>query len=124
MLFFVVIPLLIILVLFFELIDVSIPYLPLSHFTPKIICYWRASRSSSLLNRWVDSLDLSTLIIKLVSHCLFDSIHIFSRPRLFLFSLSLNLFKFSFANVLDLFLNFVFVRGSVDVVSLETEVHD
>lgn len=124
MLFLVVVALLIVLVLFLELVDVGVPYFPLSDLSPEVICYWRASGSSSFLDGGVDGLNLSTLIIELVPHSLFDGIHIFSRPGLLLLRLSLDLFKFSFSDVLDFFLDFVLVGGSVDVVSLETQVHN
>jgi len=116
--------LLIVFVFFFKLLNIRIPYLPLSNLTPKIIGNWRASRSSSFFNGGIYGLNLSAFIIELVSHSLLDRFHIFSRSGLFLFSLPLNLLKFGFANVLNFLLHLVFVRWGTYIISLKTQMHD
>ena len=113
-----------ILTLFFKLLDIGVPDFPLSDFTSKIICYWRASCSSSCLNWRIDCLDLSIFIVEFIFHSLLNRFNIFSRSWLFLFGLTFHLFKFGFSYILNFLLNLVFIRRSVDVVSLLTKMYD
>lgn len=62
----------------FELFNVAVPDLPLCNLSSEIISDWGFSGSSSLLDIWINSLNLSSFVIELVSHGLFDSLHIFS----------------------------------------------
>lgn len=113
----------IIFVLFLKLFNIAIPNFPLSYLSSKIVSYRRASCSSSLFNRRVDSLDLSTFVIEFISHCLLNSFNIFAWTWLFLLSLSFDLLKFCFSNILDFFLNLVLIWWGMNVVSLKAEMH-
>lgn len=110
--------------LFFELINVAIPNIPLSYFTSEIICDWWASSSSSLLYVRIYGLNLTTFVVKFVSHCLLNSLYIFAWSRLFLLGLPSEFFKVSLSNILNFFLDFILVLTCMDVVTLETEMHD
>jgi hypothetical protein len=124
LLFLFVASFLIIFIFFFKLLDVGIPDLPLSYLSTQIISDGRASGSSSLLNGRTYSLCLSIFIVEFIFHSLFNSFNIFSWARFFLLSLPFDLFKFSFADILDFLLDFVFVWTSMDVVSFEGEMHN
>jgi len=116
--------LLIFLALLLELVNIRIPDLPLRYLSAKIISDGWTGSCSSLFYRRIYCLNFSALIIKLVSHCLFDSFHIFSWSRLLLFRLSFDLLKLGLANVLNLLLHFVIIRWSMNIVSLKTKVHN
>ena len=116
--------LLVIFVLFLKFLDVAIPHFPLSYLTSKVVGNRRTSCSSSFFNRRVNSLNLSTFVIEFISHCLLNSFNIFAWAWLFLLGLSFDLFKFGLANILDFFLNLVFIWWSMDIVSLKAEMND
>lgn len=123
-LFLIFVIFLVISVFFLELLDVTIPYVPLSDLSSQIISYWRTSSSSSLLDWSIDSLNLSVLVVELVLHCLLYSFNIFARTRLLLFSLPFYSFKFAFARIFNLFLNFVLIGACMDIVPFKTKMHN
>lgn len=116
--------LLVIFVLFLKFLNVAIPHFPLSYLSSKVVGNRRTSCSSSFFNRRVNSLNLSTFVIEFISHCLLNSFNIFAWAWLFLLGLSFDLFKFGLANILDFFLNFVFIWWSMNIVSLKAEMND
>ena len=79
---FLVVVLLILLLIFLLLplkfFNISVPDLPLSDFTSQIISNWRSGSGSLLFDIRVDSLDLTTFVIELVSHRLLDGLNIFA----------------------------------------------
>jgi hypothetical protein len=116
--------LLVIFVLFLKFLNIAIPHFPLSYLSSKVVGNRRTSCSSSFFNRRVNSLNLSTFVIEFISHCLLNSFNIFAWAWLFLLGLSFDLFKFGLANILDFFLNFVFIWWSMNIVSLKAEMND
>jgi hypothetical protein len=54
---------------------------------------------------------------------LLNSFNIFAWTWLFLLSLSFDLLKFCFSNILDFFLNLVLIWWGMNVVSLKAEMH-
>ena len=116
--------LLVIFVLFLKFLNIAIPHFPLSYLSSKVVGNRRTSCSSSFFNRRVNSLNLSTFVIEFISHCLLNSFNIFAWAWLFLLGLSFDLFKFGLANILNFFLNFVFIWWSMNIVSLKAEMND
>lgn len=115
---------LVVFVLLFELLDVGVPYLPLSNFSSEVVGNWRASRCSNLLYWRVNGLNLSALIVELVSHCLFNGLNILSRARFFLLRLPFDLLEFGLATVLDFFLNLILIGGGMDIISFQAKMHN
>jgi hypothetical protein len=124
LLFLLVPSFLLVFILFLKLFNVGIPNFPLSYLSSKIISNRRTCCSSSLLNWRIDCLYFSIFIVKLVFHCLLNGFHIFARPRFFLFSLSFNLLKFGFADILYFLLDFILVWASMNVISFKAKVHN
>lgn len=122
--FLLVAALLIILSFLLELFNIGIPDLPLGHFSSEVISDRWASGSSSFFDRRVNGLDLSALVIELIPHRLFDSLHILAGSRLFLFGLPLDLLKLGLPDILNLLLDLILIGRSMDVISLKAEMHD
>lgn len=118
-LFFLMMNFFLIFVLFLKLFNIWIPYLPLSNLSSQIINYRRVSCGSSLFYTGICCLNLSTLIIEFISHCLFNSLNIFSWAWFLLFSLSFNLLEFCFSIKLNVLLNFIFVWRCMNVISFQ-----
>jgi len=61
-----------------ELFNIAIPDFPLSDFASQVIGDWGSGCCSFFLDIGIDGLDLSSLVIELVSHGLLDSLYIFA----------------------------------------------
>lgn len=61
-----------------KLFNVTIPDFPLSDFASQVIGDWWSGSCSFFLDIGIDGLDLSSLVIELVSHGLLDSLDVFT----------------------------------------------
>ena len=105
-----------------KIFDIGIPYFPLSYLSSNILCRGWNCGYSSFFDFRINCLDLTTIIIELISHWLLDCFNIFPRSRLLFLCLRSVLIKHFFSNFFNLLLSFKLCWSCMNVISFQRKV--